>query len=176
VANVLFLHGLDARPGGVKPTYLSAQGHVVYNPALPRDDFVQSVRIAQEALAAHPVDVIVGSSRGGAVTLAMDVGPIPVLAIAPAWRFFLDQRTDDPLDNEKAWQLPTRLRILHSPADDLIPIDHSRQLLSLASPEADIELIEVGLSHAMTDAEALATLDRLIRQFTPPHSPQTRVP
>ncbi len=36
---ILFLHGWNSKPGGVKPTYLARHGHEVFNPALPDDDF-----------------------------------------------------------------------------------------------------------------------------------------
>lgn len=153
MARVLFLHGLDAKPGGIKPTYLSEQGHEVINPALPRDDFPLSVAIAQKELEASRPDVVVGSSRGGAVALAMDIQDVPVIVLAPAWRFF-----DIPV------RIPPVLRILHAPADSLIPIAHSHELLDRAG-NADIKLIEVGEAHSMTDLESLALLDEQIREL-----------
>ena len=44
---ILFLHGWQSTPGGLKPTYLKDHGHTVLNPALPDDDFDAAVRIAQ---------------------------------------------------------------------------------------------------------------------------------
>ena len=44
---VLFLHGWQSTPGGLKPTYLKDHGHEVLNPALPDDNFDAVVRIAQ---------------------------------------------------------------------------------------------------------------------------------
>ena len=44
---ILFLHGWQSTPGGLKPTYLKDHGHEVLNPALPDDDFDAAVRIAQ---------------------------------------------------------------------------------------------------------------------------------
>jgi hypothetical protein len=44
---ILFLHGWQSVPGGVKPTYLAQQGHEVINPKLPDEDFEETVRIAQ---------------------------------------------------------------------------------------------------------------------------------
>ena len=35
MATILFLHGWNSRPGGLKPTYLAEHGHTVINPALP---------------------------------------------------------------------------------------------------------------------------------------------
>ena len=44
---VLFLHGRQSVPGGVKPTYLAQHGHSVFNPVLPDEDFEAAVRVAQ---------------------------------------------------------------------------------------------------------------------------------
>ena len=45
---ILFLHGWQSVPGGVKPTFLAQHGHEVINPKLPDDDFNLAVEIAQE--------------------------------------------------------------------------------------------------------------------------------
>ncbi len=50
---ILFLHGWQSIPGGVKPTYLSTHGHTVINPALPDEDFEEAIRIAQAEEPAH---------------------------------------------------------------------------------------------------------------------------
>jgi predicted esterase YcpF (UPF0227 family) len=39
---ILFLHGWQSVPGGVKPTYLKDHGHEVINPKLPDEDFEPS--------------------------------------------------------------------------------------------------------------------------------------
>jgi hypothetical protein len=62
---ILFRHGWQSTPGGVKPTYLKDHGHEVLNPKLPDDDFDAAVRIAQEEFNRGKPDVVVGSSRGG---------------------------------------------------------------------------------------------------------------
>ena len=61
---VLFLHGWTSTPGGKKPTFLKDHGHEVINPALPDDDFEESLSIAQDEIDQHHPDVVVGSSRG----------------------------------------------------------------------------------------------------------------
>ena len=61
---ILFLHGWNSIPSGVKPTYLSAHGHEVINPKLPDEDFAGDVRIAQAEFDTHQPLVVVGSSRG----------------------------------------------------------------------------------------------------------------
>lgn len=156
MAKVLFLHGLDARPGGVKPTYLIQCGHDVRNPALPREDFDQSVRIAQAEFDQYRPQVVVGSSRGGAVALAMDAGSTPLVLLAPAWKYF-------PISPTKS---PRLVRILHSPGDSLIPIADSRELCShWSGTDGSAQLIETGWDHAMVDPASLETLNRAVREL-----------
>ena len=71
---ILFLHGWRSVPGGVKPSYLVEHGHRVINPALPDEDFAAAaVRIAQAEFDRHLPEVVVGSSRGGAVAMNIDI-------------------------------------------------------------------------------------------------------
>ena len=71
---ILFLHGWTSTPGGVKPSYLKTHGHTVLNPALPDGDFEAAVRIAQAEFDQGKPDVVVGSSRGGAVAMNINTG------------------------------------------------------------------------------------------------------
>ncbi len=71
---ILFLHGWQSVPGGVKPTYLKDHGHTVINPKLPDEDFEEAVRIAQAEFDQRQPDVIVGSNRGGAVAMNIKSG------------------------------------------------------------------------------------------------------
>lgn len=152
MAKVLFLHGLDAQPGGVKPTYLLQQGHEVLNPSLPREDFERSVQIAERACREGQPDVVVGSSRGGAVALALDRGHCPIILLAPAWKFFLpDVRITGPT------------HVIHAPTDALIPIEHSREL-AVRFPN-HVQLFEMGDRHTLTDPASLARLDASVREL-----------
>ncbi len=114
---ILFLHGWQSTPGGVKPTYLREHGHEVLNPALPDDDFDAAVRIAQAEFDRGKPDVVVGSSRGGAVVMNIKAGDTPLVLLCPAW---------------KRWGTATKVKfgtvILHSPADDVVPFEHSVKL------------------------------------------------
>jgi hypothetical protein len=145
---ILYLHGLNSRPGGVKPSFLLRSGYEVVNPALPDDDFAASVQIAQAAYEESRPAVIVGSSRGGAVAVNIDPGPTPLVLIAPAWR---------------RWGTATvlmgsgRTVVLHSPHDAVIPFEESRELVR-SSGLPDSTVVAVGADHNMTDAPALQAL------------------
>jgi hypothetical protein len=70
---ILFLHGWQSVPGGVKPTFLAQQGHEVIEPKLPDEDFEEAVRMAQAEYDRHRPAVVVGSSRGGAVAMIHNI-------------------------------------------------------------------------------------------------------
>ena len=143
---VLFLHGWTSTPGGVKPTYLKNQCHEVLNPTLPDDDFDAAVRIAQAEFDQGKPDVVVGSSRGGAVAMNIDSGNTPLVLLCPAW---------------KRWGATTTVKpntvILHSPADETIPFADSQELLRNSGlPES--ALIVVGMDHRLADPEPLKAI------------------
>jgi hypothetical protein len=145
---ILFLHGWQSVPGGLKPTYLARQGHEVLNPALPDEDFAGAVRIAQAEFNRHHPDVIVGSSRGGAVAMSIETGKTPLVLLCPAWKRFGTART-----------VKANTTILHSRADEVIPFADSEELARNSGlPEA--ALIEVGTDHRLADAEPLAAMVR----------------
>ena len=50
---ILFLHGWQSVPGGVKPTFSAQHGHEVINPKLPDEDFTEAVKIAQQEFDKH---------------------------------------------------------------------------------------------------------------------------
>jgi len=61
---ILFLHGWNSVPGGVKPTFLKDHGHEVINPPLPHEDMEQANRIALAKFDKHQPQVVVGLDRG----------------------------------------------------------------------------------------------------------------
>lgn len=146
MATVLFLHGWNSKPGGVKPTYLAQHGHTVINPALPDEDFAESVRIAQQAFHEHRPKVVVGSSRGGAVAMNIVADGGGLVLLCPAWKKWGRARLVMP-----------GTVILHSEADDVVPIADSRELLARSGlPES--ALIVVGTDHRLADPEPLAAM------------------
>lgn len=143
---ILFLHGWHSVPGGVKPSYLIEHGHEVLNPAFDDDDFDEAVRTAQAEYDRHRPDVIVGSSRGGAVAMNLEAGSTPLVLLCPAW---------------KRWGTVKRARpgtvILHSEGDDVIPVAESRELVRVSGlPES--ALILVGTDHRLADPEPLRSM------------------
>lgn len=142
----LFLHGWQSTPCGKKPTYLADHGHTVFNPGLPDDDFEAAVRIAQAEFDQHQPDVIVGSSRGGAVAMNSDSGDTPMVLLCPAW---------------KKWGAGTTVKsntaILHSRADDVVPFADSEELVKNSGLPSEA-LIEVGNDHRLADDEPLAKM------------------
>jgi alpha-beta hydrolase superfamily lysophospholipase len=148
MATILFLHGWNSKPGGVKPAYLAHHGHTVKNPALPDDDFAASVRIAQAELDRDQAgaQVVVGSSRGGAIAMNIETGSAKLVLLCPAWKKYGSARTVKP-----------GTVILHSEADEVVPIADSRELLARSGlPET--ALIVVGSDHRLADPEPLAAL------------------
>jgi alpha-beta hydrolase superfamily lysophospholipase len=143
---ILFLHGWHSVPGGVKPSYLAGLGHDVINPALDDDDFDAAVRTAQEEFDRHHPGVVVGSSRGGAVAMNLESGATPLVLLCPAWKRWGTARTVKP-----------GTVLIHSQADDVIPIADSRELLR-QSGLPDSALHVVGQDHRLADPEPLQAM------------------
>lgn len=143
---ILFLHGWHSVPGGVKPSFLTGHGHSVINPALPDEDFEAALRVAQHEFDRHRPDVVVGSSRGGAVAMNLRSGSTPLVLLCPAW---------------KHWGTATRVKpnttLLHSRADDTVPFVESEELVrnSGLPPTA---LVEIGSDHRLADLEPLGAM------------------
>jgi alpha-beta hydrolase superfamily lysophospholipase len=146
VMKILFLHGWQSVPGGVKPTYLASRGHQVINPQLPDDDFPEAVRIAQAEVDRHGPDVIVGSSRGGAVAMNVASGTARLVLLCPAWR-----------RHGTAKKVKAGAIVLHSRADDVVPFVDSEELIRNSGLPA-LALIEVGNDHRLADPEPLKAM------------------
>ena len=148
IMQILFLHGWNSVPGGVKPTYLRDHGHDVINPALPDEDFTTAVSIAQAEFDRYRPEVVVGSSRGGAVAMNIQSGDAKLVLLCPAWKKY-------GIASSVKWGTV----ILHSRADDVVPFDHSEELVRNSKLPANA-LIEVGSDHRLADAEPLETMLR----------------
>jgi len=147
---ILFLHGWHSVPGGVKPTYLKSAGHEVLNPSLDDDDFNAAIRKAQAEYDQHQPDVIVCSSRGGAVAMNINVGKTPLVLLCPAWKNWGTVKT-----------VKSNTVILHSRADDVIPFADSEELVR----DSGATLIEVGSDHRLADPEPLKAMLEACLEF-----------
>ena len=141
---ILFLHGLESSPGGKKSKYLQSLGYEVLNPALPKDSFEESCLIAQNLVDEENPDVIVGSSRGGAVALSIDPGAAPLVLIAPAWKRYGVGRSNLRFDTT----------IIHSREDEVIPYEESEELIE----GTFLAIHEYGKDHRMNHPEVMLGL------------------
>jgi hypothetical protein len=152
---ILYLHGWNSVVGGVKPTYLKNHGHEIVEPALDHDDFEAALQTAQVAFDRHQSDVVVGSSRGGAVAMNLKSGPARLVLLCPAWKKWGQAQTVKP-----------RTTILHSRADDVVPFEDSLDLISKSGlPKS--ALIEVGQDHRLADPKPLEALLRAVEGGSP---------
>jgi len=136
----------------MKPTYLANAGHAVINPALPDDDFAEAVRIAQVEFDRRRPEVVVGSSRGGAVAKNIASASARLILLCPAWKRWGSASTVKP-----------GTLILHSPADDVVPFADSQELLAKSALPATA-LIVVGTDHRLADPEPLAAMLAAVEQ------------
>ena len=142
---ILFLHGWQSVPGGVKPTFLKDKGHEVLNPKLPDDDFQAAVKLAQNIFDREHPEVVVGSSRGGAVAMNMHVGNVPLVLLCPAWKKFGTTSVVKP-----------GTVVLHSRADEVVAFADSEELVENSGLFG--VLIEVGSDHRLADPQSLEAM------------------
>jgi len=147
---ILYLHGWHSVVGGVKPTYLRAHGHEVIEPALDHEDFEVALQAAQQAFDRHQPELVVGSSRGGAVGMNLRPHDVRLVLLCPAW---------------KTWGTASSVKpgtvILHSRADEVIPFEHTVELTTNSQlPVA--ALIEVGRDHRLANLDSLRALLRAV--------------
>jgi esterase/lipase len=140
---ILFLHGWRSVPGGVKPTYLKDHGYEVINPALDDDDFEAALHTAQAEFDKHHPEVVVGSSRGGAVAMNINSGKAKLVLLCPAWNNWGTAR-----------KVKQGTVILHSRNDEVIPFASSEELIKNSGlPKS--ALVEVGNDHRLAEPEPL---------------------
>ena len=135
---VLFLHGWSSSSVSPKVTFMRSLGYDVHGPNLSDWFFSRAVRQAQAAHDAFKPDVIVGSSRGGAVALNIDSGETPLILLAPAWRRWGAART-----------VKKNCVVIHSPHDEYVPFGDSVELCEASGVH---HLIAAGVDHRLNCA------------------------
>ena len=152
IVKILYLHGWYSAIGGVKPTSLRSRGHEVVEPALDHDDFDAALATAQAAFDTSRPDVVVGSSRGGALAMNLRCGVARLVLLCPAWRKW-----------GTAGSVKAGTVILHSRGDEVIPFEDSRELVR-ASGLPESALVEVGTDHRLAEPEPLEALARAVEE------------
>lgn len=153
--SVQFVHGLESSPSGDKARYFSIHFDAV-TPAMDTSDFEGSVRVQAEQLLRHPPDVLVGSSFGGAVALALVVRGLhrgPTLLLASAHRHFgVDEKIP----------LGVPVLIVHGTRDTVVDIAGSRAL-SQTGTRGLVRLVEVDDEHRLSTLAQTDALANLVR-------------
>lgn len=130
---VLLLPGWSS-DGGKKSETMGAWGYDVLTPRLSDWFFSWAVAQAQAAYDEFQPDVIVGSSRGGAVAMNMHSGGTPLILLAPAWRRW-----------GKARSVKKNCVVIHSPFDEYVPFSDSVELCEVSG----VRLIAAGVDHRL---------------------------
>lgn len=154
---VQFIHGLESSPQGNKAK-LFAETFDAVTPAMDTSDFAGCVEIQAGVLESFRPDVLVGSSFGGAVAVALLqsgrwLGPTLLLAQAAL-------RAGLPAE------LPEGVRIwlIHGLGDDIIDIDDSRVLAS-SGKQPMVRLLEVEDDHPLSVTTRSGKLVSVVREL-----------
>jgi len=152
---VQFIHGLEGSPQGSKARLL-AEHFETRTPAMNTRDFEACVEVQTRVLETFRPDVLVGSSFGGAVGVALLQrgawrGPTLLLAQA-ALRYDAEARLPEGVT---VW-------LVHGLRDELIDPEESRRLAATGSPER-VRLIEVEDDHPLHASVASGRLVEWVR-------------
>lgn len=138
---VHFIHGLEGSPQGAKPRFL-AQHFDTVAPAMDTSDLEGAIETQAAALATTRPDVLVGSSFGGAVAVALlerGVWRGPTVLLAPAAALLgVPNRLPDGV----------AVTLVHGVDDDVVPLAHSRALAATGTA-ALVRLVEVADGHRL---------------------------
>jgi predicted esterase len=154
---VQFIHGLEGSPQGAKARFLAEHFDAV-TPAMDTGDFAACVALHQRVVAEFAPEVLVGSSFGGAVAVALLAAGSwrgPTLLLAPAQRHF-----------GVAAKLPPGVRVIvaHGLRDDVVDIAGSRELVASSTPEW-ATLLEVDDDHRLQSLVDGGKLAELVREL-----------
>ena len=152
-----FIHGLEGSPQGAK-AQLFAEHFTALTPAMDTRDFEGCVAVHAATIASFKPDVLVGSSFGGAVAVALlqrGVWRGPTLLLAQAAQHF-----------GLAAELPEGVHVwlVHGRGDDVVDIEDSRALARSGTPDL-VRLIEVDDEHSLHGLVESGRLVGLVREL-----------
>jgi predicted esterase len=153
---VQFIHGLESSPHGNKAR-LFAKHFEALTPAMDTRDFEGCVLAQAAALKSFQPDLLIGSSFGGAVAVALLARGLwrgPTLLLAQAARYYAP---------EAALPQGVRVTLVHAPEDEVVDIEGSRALARTGTPSL-VELIEVEDDHALSGLVAREELIAIVRR------------
>ena len=152
---VQFIHGLESSPQSTKARVL-AEHFEALTPAMQTDDFEGCVATQVDALSSFQPEVVVGSSFGGGVAVAMlqrGLWTGPTLLLAQA-----------ALRQGQPALLPEGVPIwlVHGSRDDIVDPEESRTLARAGNPDF-VRLIEVDDDHPLRASVADGSLVAWVR-------------
>lgn len=152
---VQFIHGLEGSPQGRKAQVL-AQTFNTVTPTMDTSDFEGCVVVQRDALRRFQPEVLVGSSFGGAVAVALLArglwrGPTLLLAQA-AVRY-----------GHSALPPDVPVLLVHGQADEIIDPQDSRALASTGTPSL-VRLLEVADDHSLRASVEAGHLVEWVKQ------------
>jgi hypothetical protein len=153
---VQFAHGLESSPQGSKAKLL-AQHFEACTPSMDTRDFESCVGVHAGTLARFLPDLLIGSSFGGAVAVALLERGLwrgPTLLLAQAALHY----------NPRA-RLPkgVRVTLVHARQDDVVPVAQSVALAATGETGL-VELIECDDDHALSRLVESGELVALVRR------------
>jgi predicted esterase len=154
---IQFIHGLEGSPQGAKARLL-ARHFDTLTPAMDTSDFEACVALHADALTSFRPDVLVGSSFGAAVAVA--------LLQRGLWRGATLLLAQAALRRGARADLPPGVPIwlVHGLRDELIDIEDSRRLAAAGAPDR-VVLHEVDDDHPLHETVASGRLVELVREL-----------
>jgi predicted esterase len=154
---IQFIHGLEGSPQGAKARLL-ARHFDTLTPAMDTSDFEACVALHADALTTFRPDVLVGSSFGAAVAVA--------LLQRGLWRGATLLLAQAALRRGARADLPPGVPIwlVHGLRDELIDIEDSRRLAAAGAPDR-VVLHEVDDDHPLHETVASGRLVELVREL-----------
>ncbi len=154
---VQFIHGLEGSPQGTKARLL-ARHFKARTPAMQTGDFDACFRVQSECLESFGPDLLVGSSFGGAVAVALlqaGVWSGPTLLLAQA---------AERLGLAPSLPAGVPIWIVHGLRDDVVDPADSRRLAAAGDPEW-VRLIEVDDDHPLSASVESGALVSWVREL-----------